>query len=134
MKIVEKQSPSRINACISIASSILPEYIISSAKAIEITGIAKVVGVEPPRIKEIYLSNGASYDEVQDVYYFGSAESANRAVSEITMGMDSNHKGRLIFLTEAEVEYIRKALINENVNTIHVKNRVKDDIFRKLNK
>jgi hypothetical protein len=47
--------------------------------------------------------------------------------------MKSDQKGRIISLTDAEIEYIRKALINEGSNTIHLKNSIKDAIFKKLN-
>lgn len=99
----------------------------------KITEIAKIIGVEAPKIKEIYLKNNGDYDESQDVYYFGSIDSAKAAISQILKCAKSDMRGRLVFLTEAELEYIRKALINENSNTIRVSNSVKDAIFKKLN-
>jgi hypothetical protein len=45
----------------------------------------------------------------------------------------SEMKGKAVFLSENEIEYIRKALINEGSNTIHVKSKIKDAIFKKLN-
>ena len=87
--------------------------------------IAKIAGLKPAAVKEIYLNNGGVYDETQDVYYFGSLEAAKKVVSDILGKVKMEHRGRLIFLTEAEVEFIRRALINEGCNTIHMKNKVK---------
>lgn len=101
--------------------------------AYKVTEIAKVAGLEPSRVRELYLNNGAIYDEDQDVFYFGSIETAKKAISDVLKSMKSEQKGRLIFLTEAEVEFIRKALINEGSNTIHLSSKVKDAIFKKLN-
>ncbi len=99
----------------------------------KIAEISKITGIDAPSIKEMYVKNGGSYDDNQDVYYFCEMENAKKAISDILRTMKSEQKGRVLFLTEAEVEYIRKALINEGSNTIHLKNNVKDAIFKKLN-
>lgn len=99
----------------------------------KIIEIAKVAGLEPTRIKEIYLENGGVYDESLDVYYFGSTEGAKKVVLAVCGSLHSNQKGRLVFLTESEIEYLRKALINEGSNTIHISSKIKDAIFKKLN-
>jgi len=97
------------------------------------TEISELVGVKAPIIKEKYILNNAVHDESLDVYYFNSMESAQNAISEILKGVKQEKKCRTIELTETEIEYIRKALINEGVNTIHVGSKVKDEIFKKLN-
>ena len=99
----------------------------------KVIDIARITGLEPAAVKEIYAGNGAVYDESQEVYYFSSVESANHTIAEIFSNVRADLKGRLLYLSEAEVEYIRKALINEGSNTIHLKNKIKDEIFRKLN-
>lgn len=99
----------------------------------KLTEISKVTGLEVPAIREKYTANGAVYDETVEVYYFSSVDAAKKAVLDIMRDIRADRKGRLVFLTEPEIEYIRKALINEGVNTIHVKNSIKDAIFRKLN-
>jgi hypothetical protein len=111
------------------ADSFYIDYL-GSYKVLE---IAKVAGLKPIVVKEIYIDNVAAYDEVQDVYYFNSLVAAKKAISDILSKIGTEKKGRLVLLTESEVEYIRKALINEGANTIHIKNKVKDAIFKKLN-
>lgn len=95
--------------------------------------IAKITGLKPDTVKEIYTENGAIYDDSQEVYYFGSTEAAKNAVAQIFGKVRPSLKGKTVNLTEAEVEYIRQALINEGSNTIRLKNKIKDEIFRKLN-
>ena len=99
----------------------------------KVADLAKITGLDKAEIKGIYVRNGAIYDESQEVYYFGSVEAANRAIAELFAKVRADLKGRLICLSEAEVEYIRKALINEGSNTIHLKSKIKDEIFKKLN-
>lgn len=108
-------------------------YYIDYTGAYKVIDIAKITGLDSTAVKEIYAGNGAVYDEAQDVYYFGSLKSANKAIKEIFGNVRAELKGRLVYLSEAEVEYIRKALINEGSNTIHLKNKIKDEIFKKLN-
>lgn len=109
-------------------------YYIDYAGIYKISGIAKAVDMDALSVKQKYIANGAIYDEEQDVYYFSSIDSAKKAVSDILQEVKSAAKGKLIFLTEAEIEFIRKALINENINSLHVGNKVKDAIFEKLNR
>ncbi|MCR4436772.1 MAG: hypothetical protein QHH06_14210 [Clostridiales bacterium] len=108
-------------------------YYIDYLGAYKITDISKIVGIEVPALKEKYLGNGAVYDEGVDLYYFDSIENAKKTISDILRDMKAEQRGKLVFLTEAEVEYIRKALIYEGANNIHVQNKIKDAIFKKLN-
>ena len=108
-------------------------YYIDYSGTYKIIELAKVAGIEPSAVKEIYLKNGGLYDDSQDVYYFSSIDSAKKVISDICSSVHVDRKGRLVFLTEAEIEYIRKALINEGSNNIHISSRVKDAIFKKLN-
>lgn len=108
-------------------------YYIDYSGTYKVIDIAKITGLEPSAMKEIYTGNGAVYDDSQEVYYFGSLESAKKAIAEIFGNVRTELRGRLVYLSEAEVEYIRKALINEGSNTIHLKNKIKDEIFKKLN-
>ena len=108
-------------------------YYIDYSGAYKANDIARITGLDPSAVKEIYTGNGAIYDDSQEVYYFGSLESTKKAIADIFDSVRVDFKGRLVYLSEAEVEYIRKALINEGSNTIHLKNKIKDEIFRKLN-
>ena len=108
-------------------------YYIDCFGVYKLKDIAKTAGIGPSAVKDIYLSNNALLDEIMDVYHFGSIEEAQKAISEIYSKIRSEKRGKIVFLTEQEIEYIRKALINEGSNTIHIKNSVKDKIFEKLN-
>jgi hypothetical protein len=99
----------------------------------KISDISIIVGIDPPAVKEKYVSHGGIYDENLEVYYFNSIEAANSVIADILKSIKPEKNGRLICFTEKEIEYLRKALINEGVNTIHVSNKTKDAIFKKLN-
>lgn len=99
----------------------------------KILDISKIVGIDAPTVKEKYVAHGGIYDENLEVYYFSSAENANKTISDILRSVKPGQNGRLICFTEIEIEYLRKALINEGVNSIHVSNKTKDAIFKKLN-
>ena len=108
-------------------------YYIDYIGMYKISDIAKIAGANVLEIKEKYLENGAEYDEELDVYYFNSIESAKKAISSILKNVKANKLGRMVLLTDTEIEYIRQALINEGSNTIIVNNKIKDAIFKKLN-
>lgn len=108
-------------------------YYIDYLGVYKIVEIAKLVGLESVLIKEIYQKHNAVYFSELDVYYFKEIENAKSAIADILKNLKSNQKGRIILLTEAEIEYIRQALINEGVNNIRVSSKVKDNIFKKLN-
>lgn len=121
------------NFIVRMSGRRMDNYYIDYSGTYKVIDIAKVAGLEPDAVKEIYTGNGAVYDDSQEVYYFGSLEAAKKAIAEIFNNVRAELRGRLIYLSEAEVEYIRKALINEGSNTIHLKNKIKDEIFKKLN-
>lgn len=101
--------------------------------AYKVLEIAKITGLNPVDVKLKYAENGGIHDEELDIYYFPSVEAAKHTIDEMIENMNPQHRGKPIFLTEAELEYIRKALINEGSNTIHVSSKIKDAIFKKLN-
>jgi hypothetical protein len=108
-------------------------YYIDYAGAYKAADIAKLTGLKTDAVQKVYTSNGAVFDESQEVFYFGSLESAKKAIAEVFGSVKSDKKCKMICLSEAEVEYIRKALINEGSNSIHLKSKIKDEIFKKLN-
>ena len=122
------------NFIVRVSGKKANSYYIDYSGVYKITEIARITGLEPSTVKEYYQNNGAVYDETQDIYYFGSIEAAKSTIAGIFGNVRSELKGRLLYLTEAEVEYIRKALINDGSNTIHLKNSIKDALFKKLNK
>ncbi len=108
-------------------------YYIDYTGIYKTSDIARVTGLETAAVTMIYIHHGAEYDGSQEVYYFGSTESAKNAINEIFSNVRAELKGKVLYLTEAEVEYIRRALINEGSNTIYLKSKIKDEIFKKLN-
>ncbi|MDP4181954.1 MAG: hypothetical protein Q8942_12785 [Bacillota bacterium] len=95
--------------------------------------ISKKIGLDQKELSEIYKSNKAVYDNQLEVYFFEDIENAKNVIHEIMKRIKSDKIGRTIVLTEAEIEYIRQALINEGSNSIHLSNKIKDNIFKKLN-
>jgi len=108
-------------------------YYIDYLGVYKVTEISKDTGIEAPALTEKYLSNGADYDKELDIFYFDSIDSAKKTISDILKGIKIEKRGKIVFLTDAEIEYIRQALINEGVNVLHLKNKVKDTILKKLN-
>jgi hypothetical protein len=107
-------------------------YYIDNQGSYKIADIAGITGLDASYIKETYVSNNAVYDEGMDVYYFNLEDDAKKSISAIT-GKIRYQKGRAVFLTEAEIEYIRMALIKDSSYTIRTNTKMKDAIFRKLN-
>jgi hypothetical protein len=72
--------------------------------------IAKAGGADAKKLTNIYLSNGGVLSEEVGVYYFGGIPQAKNAIAKI-IALLSGTNGRSIYLTAAEIEYIRKSLI-----------------------
>jgi len=75
----------------------------------------------------------SSFDNEIGVYYFISKDKAYMAIDVLVAAVPSNLRGRAVYLTDKEIEFIRKALINEDNNFLTVKTSIKDEIFKKLN-
>lgn len=108
-------------------------YYIDYQGSYKISDIAKLVKAGVTSLKEKYIANGAVYDKSLDIYYFRSVEDARKTISDLLKDMKYENKGRTVFLTEAEIEYIRRALINEGAGSLRLKSKIKDAIFNKLN-
>lgn len=108
-------------------------YYIDYLGVYKVVEISKLIRLEASFIKEIYIKYSAVYFNELDIYYFNDIEKAKSAIYEILKNVKTELKGRLIHLTESEIEYIRQALINEGVNNLRVSSKVKDNIFKKLN-
>lgn len=73
------------------------------------------------------------FKEQQNIYLFSSKEKAQAVIDIFISSVPSNELAKAVYLTEQEIEIIRKALINEDNNFLTGKKASKDEIFRKLN-
>ena len=107
-------------------------YYIDYLGKYKIADISKEVKIKPSKLTEIYLENGGIIDNSFEVYYFDDFLKAKKVISEITSKITPVNKGKNILFTEAEIEQIRKALINDSGN-FGVDSKNKDEILKKLN-
>ena len=108
-------------------------FYIDYAGEYKVSGIAKAANLDISEVKEIYTTYKASYDDTQDVYYFGNFDIAKKALNDVLNKVGVETRGKLLFLTEPEMEYIRMALIKEGSTSLIIKNKIKENIFNKLN-
>jgi len=90
-------------------------------------------GISESDLTKFFSENNGSFDDELQVYYFNSVNDANAVVNTIIKNIKNEKRERAIYFTEPEIEYIRRALINEVSTTLHIENRIKDEIFKKLN-
>jgi hypothetical protein len=95
--------------------------------------IAAGAGVSSEKIAAIYVSNGGQLNKELDVYYFSSIDSAKKAISEIYVVIHNSSKGKSVFFTENEIQYLRKALIYNASSFAGANSRTADLILKKLN-
>lgn len=107
-------------------------YYIDYLGQYKITDISKEVKIKSSKLTEIYLENGGIIDQSFEVYYFDDFLKAKKVIFEITSKITPVNKGKNILFTEAEIEQIRKALINDSGN-FGVDSKNKDEILKKLN-
>jgi len=108
-------------------------YYIDCGGLYHISDIATQAGINADRLSKIYASNGGEVNRELDVYYFGSIESAKSAISAIFAMMQNSNKGKSVFFTEDEIEYLRKAMINDAMGFAGNNSRTVDIILKKLN-
>lgn len=99
----------------------------------KVTDISKEVKVDPKKLSDLYISHGAVLDEEDEIFYFSDFGSAKDAMTGIVSMVKPGSSCRSVRFTEAEIEYIRKALINDGSGNIGVNQKMKDNIFKKLN-
>lgn len=97
----------------------------------QISGMTKIPG---NTIDHIFVQNGGDFDSKNQVYYFSEYGHATDAVKELEEHIKPRNITRSLELTEEEIEYIRRALINEDSNVIFTKNSIRASIFNKLNR
>ncbi len=99
----------------------------------QISDLSKLTGISESELNSIFTENKGSFNDELQVFYFNSVKDAEAAIKGILSNVKPEIHERALYLTEPEIEYIRQALINEVSSTIHIKNKIKDDIFKKLN-
>lgn len=115
-------------------SALYDKYYIDYKGMYHISDIAKALGLNMAAMEDIYKENGGVYHEERQVYYFDSFDKVKEVVDLLVKKVRPSAIERQISLTEEEVEYIRKALINEDSNVIFTKTSIRESIFKKLNR
>lgn len=95
--------------------------------------ISTITGINMEKLTNIYETYKAIYDETIGVYYFNSVDKAEAVIEELLKLTKLSKNVKNISLTQEEIEYIRRALINEDSNVIFTKAKIRDSIFNKLN-
>ncbi|NDL67604.1 hypothetical protein [Anaerotalea alkaliphila] len=123
-----------------IESSFIPRksglgkgYYIDCAGSYLVSDLAKETQLPEGRLHSIFEKHNATLDLGSQVYYFTTPADAKMAIQEILSQVPLDERGKAVYLTEAEIEYIRRALINEDANMLAMRTSVRDTIFRKLN-
>ncbi len=96
--------------------------------------IKKATGISTDKIIEIYKENKGEYNEQFDVYYFSSQADGENVIKALSKLLKKSEQVRTVELTESEIEYIRRAMINEDSNVIFTKSKIRESIFDKLNR
>jgi hypothetical protein len=95
--------------------------------------LAEATGLSKEKLEQIYLKNGAAYEESLGVYFFDSREAALGTIKELDEVL-AGSSGKSVYLSHEEIDYIRQALINAGSNVISVRNELKRRIFEKFNR
>lgn len=108
-------------------------YYIDFDGAYEISDISSCTGITENVIHHIYEDSKGHYDPDKHVYYFSEYGYANDAMEELRKAFRPSKVNKTVELTEEEIEYIRRALINEDSNIIYTNSNIRANIFNKLN-
>ncbi|MDF1617720.1 hypothetical protein [Petrocella sp. FN5] len=100
----------------------------------ELSKLSACTGITEKVIEHIYMEYDGVLDSDKGVFYFNKRGNAADAVEDLNSRVIRSKTSRTVELTEEEIEYIRKALINEDSNIIFTKNTIRTSIFNKLNK
>lgn len=96
--------------------------------------IKKETGINADKIVGIYQEHKGEYNEQVDVYYFPSQIDGENAIKALVKLLKKSDHVKTVELTEGEIEYIRRAMINEDSNVIFTKSKIRESIFDKLNR
>ena len=108
-------------------------YYIDYQGEYRIKAIAEITGINIDKVTGFYEKQKEIYDETNGVYYFSSVDKAEYVIEELIKNTNLSKNIKSISLTQEEIEYIRRALINEDSNIIYTKAKIRDSIFNKLN-
>lgn len=118
----------------SVRHSIVAKgYYIDYLGNYSIPALSTALEIDESLIQSVFNKYSSEYNEDMNVYYFNNSDKANEAISVLVAAVPANKRGRAVYLTDKEIELIRKALINEDSNLLTVKKSIKDNIFKKLN-
>jgi len=98
-----------------------------------LTALKNYLDISDKIIQSTFEKYSNSYDDEFGIYYFDSKEKALIAIDVLVAAVPASKRGRAVYLTDKEIELIRKALINEDTNILTVKASLRDEIFKKLN-
>jgi hypothetical protein len=99
----------------------------------KLSDIAKETKIDAKKLCDIYTKNGGILEPELEVYYFENVISAKKAVAQVIAKISVAFKGRSIYLTESEIDTIRRALISDGAVAMGIGSKIKDSIFKKLN-
>lgn len=108
-------------------------YYIDCGGLYHVSDIASVAGLSLKRLDKIYSLNGGVLNEELNVYYFHDIEKAKHVISEIFGVIKDSNKGKSVYFSEKEIQYLRKALINDASGFAGNNSRMVDAILKKLN-
>jgi hypothetical protein len=122
----------KVNFIVRSSGRLDGQYYIDYRGLYKAADISRAAKIDQEKLGGVYLSNGGTLDTTLDIYYFTDMISAKKTISEIYAMIKKPNKGRVVTLTEPEIDYIRNALINE-AGFAAINTKVKDAIFKKLN-
>jgi len=99
----------------------------------KLSDISKETKIDVKKLSDIYAKNNGSFDEELEIFYFEDIVSAKEAVAQIVAKVSGTNKGRSVYLTESEIDTIRRALIGDGAVAFGIGSKIKDSIFKKLN-
>jgi hypothetical protein len=109
------------------------KYYIDCGGLYHVNDIAEGAGLSADRVLKIYTANGGRLNTELDVYYFDRIEAAKQSISDIFGLMQNSNKGKSVYFSEDEIQYLRKAIINDASGFAGNDSRMVDCILKKLN-
>ncbi len=99
----------------------------------KLVDISSFTGITKEKLEKMYKEHSGQYDDSKSLYYFSKYENCTDLIEALNKNSIVAKKVRNISLTEEEIEYIRRALINEDSNMIFTQGKIRESIFKKLN-